>query len=348
MISQMGLGIATAVERLPRIRLLHLPTPLIEAEELSRRLGGPRIFIKRDDMTGFALGGTKGRMLEFHMAVAKQRSCDVVILHADAQSNYSRQLAAAASRLGMKALLLLDASEHQEVQGNLLLDRLLGAEIRLVGHMENMFSDEAITKLDELHEDTVQALRRQGHRPLVIDKWYRPSIWSVVGAITCGLELSTQLSEAKLSADYVFVAVGSGATYAGLLVGVRACGLATKVAGVTITEKREELRSAIVSRAHEAAEFLGVEVGLSPDEIALYEEYAGAGYGIPSAQGNQAIALLAQTEGIFLDPVYTGKAMSGLIDQVRGGRIGGDKTVVFLHTGGTPALFAYSRELADC
>jgi len=336
-----------AIERLPRVKLVHLPTPLVEAEELSRELGGPRILIKRDDLTGFAMGGTKGRMLEFSMGVAKQESFDVVILYAAAQSNYSRQLAAAASKLGMRTILLLEPREVHEVQGNLLLDRILGAEIEMVERIDNKFSAEGIREFDEIHAKIVERLRHEGHKPLVVDKWYHPSVWSVVGAIACALELCGQLSDANLSPDYLFTTLGSGATYTGLLLGMKACALPTKVVGVTIVEKRDGLHSAIVSRAHEATRLLGVDIDLSLDEVVFYDEYAGPAYGILTAEAKEAIKLVARTEGIFLDPVYTGKAMSGLIDQIRRGRIGQDKTVVFLHSGGTPALFAYHRELTD-
>lgn len=339
--------VETAIERFPRARLVHLPTPLVEAEKLSRELGGPRILIKRDDLTGFALGGTKGRMLEFHMGAAQQESCDVVILYAAAQSNYSCQLAAAASKLGMRTILVLERRDVHEVQGNLLLDGLLGAEIELVEPIDEKFSPEGIREFDAIHADIVERLRDEGHKPLIVDKWYHPSEWSVVGAIACALELYGQLSEANLSPDYVFSTLGSGATYTGLLLGMKACGSPTKVVGVTIVEKREGLHSTIVSRAGEATRLLGVDIDLSPDEVAFYDDYAGPAYGILTEEAKQAIKLVARTEGIFLDPVYTGKTMSGLIDQIRRGKIGQDKTVVFLHSGGIPALFAYHRELTD-
>jgi 1-aminocyclopropane-1-carboxylate deaminase/D-cysteine desulfhydrase-like pyridoxal-dependent ACC family enzyme len=246
----------------------------------------------------------------------------------------------------MKAVLLLSGGEDEQAQGNLLLDRLLGADIRFVEHIDAPYSVEGIRKFKQMHAATVQQLRTQGHRPMVIDKIHRPSVWSIVGGITCGLELSAQLSHANLSADYLFVAMGSGATYAGLFLGMKACTPATQLVGVTCSEKREGRHSRIAGRARHAVKLLGLEMEVSPDEIVFHEDYAGAGHGMLTTEAIDAIKLVARTEGIFLDPVFTGKAMAGLIDQVRHGRIGRDKTVVFLHTGGAPSLFAYSRELA--
>lgn len=342
---QASLAMRMAIDQLPQTPLAHFPTPLMAADNLSQHLAGARIFIKRDDMTGFVLGGTKARMLGFHMAVAKRKGCDTVILYASAQSNYCCHVAAAASRLGMKAVLLLGGSEGEEAQGNLLLDRLLGADISFVERIDDPYSVEGIRKFKQMHAATVQHLRSKGHRPMVIDKIHRPSVWSIVGAMTCALELSVQLSDANLSADYLFVTVGSGATYAGLLLAMRASGLGTQVVGVSSMGKREGLHSLIASRAREAARLLGVELDVSSKDVAIHDQYAGSGFGIPTAAGNEAIALVARTEGIFLDPVFTGKGMAALVDQIRHGRIGRDKTVVFLHTGGIPALFAYGSEL---
>jgi len=333
--------------RFPRASLAQFPTPLWELRNLSQRLGGPRIFLKRDDLTGFALGGSKARMLEFHMGDAKRRSCDVAVLLASAQSNYCRQLAAAASMLGMETVLLFGSTGGEEIQGNLLLDKLLGAEIRYVDPIEDFFSEEGIKKFDEVHREVVQDLFRKGHRPVVIDKIYRTSVWSIAGTIHCAAETAQQLSERNLAADHFYVPLGSGATFNGIFLGMKASGLPTEVVGVVCGSKREGRREALAKRASEAAKRLGLPVEATPDELVLLHGFAGEEHWSPSEEGIEAIKLVARTEGIFLDPVYSSKAMAALMDQIRKGRIGQDKTVVLLHTGGTPTLYAFAKDMVD-
>jgi L-cysteate sulfo-lyase len=338
--------VEAAIDRLPRIRLGHFPTPIAEARNLSHHLAGPRILIKRDDLTGFGFGGTKCRMLEYHVGLAKEQGYDTLVLYASAQSNYCSQLAAAARRMGMKAVLLLDGGPDEEIQGNLLLDRLLGAEVRYK-HIENPYSDEGIKAFDELHAGVLREFEGRGHKPFIIDRRHRPSPLSVVGAMTCGFELADQLATRDLKVDQVFVTVGSGATYAGLLLAVKACGLATEVVGIASAPNRPNRASVIRDQATEAITLLGVEMHIDTQEIVVHEQYAGLGYGIPTDEGNRSIILLAQTEGIFLDPVYTAKGMSGLADRIAAGEITRGQTVVFLHTGGGPSVFAHNAELAE-
>ena len=341
------LAVLEILGRYPRVSLAQFPTPLVELRNLSEKLGGPRIFIKRDDMTGFALGGTKARMLEFHLGDAKRRNCDVTVLLASAQSNYCRQLAAAASKLGMETVLLLGGSSDEEVQGNLLLDKLLGAEIRYVEPVGDYFSKEGIRKFNEIHRQVVKELFHKGRRPVVIDKVHRTSIWSMAGTIHCAVETAQQFSDLDLTADYFYVPLGSGATFNGVFLGTKACGLTTRVVGVVCGSKREGRREALAKRASEAAKRLGVPVEATADELVLLHGYAGDKHWWPSKEGTEAIRLVARTEGIFLDPVYSSKAMAALIDEIRQGHFRRDETVVLLHTGGTPTLYAFARQLLD-
>jgi 1-aminocyclopropane-1-carboxylate deaminase/D-cysteine desulfhydrase-like pyridoxal-dependent ACC family enzyme len=333
--------------RYPRVSLAQFPTPLVELHNLSEKLGGPSIFLKRDDLTGFALGGTKARMLEFHLGDAKRRGCDVAVLLASAQSNYCRQLAAAASQLGMETVLLFGGDGDEEVQGNLLLDKMLGAEIRYVEPIGDFFSKEGIGMFNQIHREVVRELLRKGHRPVVIDKIHRPSVWSIAGTIHCAMETVRQLSERGLTADYFYVPLGSGATFNGLFLGMKACGQATEVVGVVCGSERQGRREALAKRACEAAARLGIPVEATPQELVLLQGYAGDRHWWPSPKGNEAIRLLARTEGVFLDPVYSAKAMAALIDQIQQRHIGADKTVVILHTGGTPTLFAFASGLVE-
>lgn len=327
-----------SMKTIPRITLANLPTPLIEASHLSATLGGPRILIKRDDMTGLAMGGNKTRLLEFEMADAQAKGVDVIICGASSQSNRAVQSAAAARKLGMDAILVLFKGEHPEVQGNLLLAKLLNAEVRIV--------DDTQAEMLRRHEgmdDLVNELRKNGRNPLVLGTGYP---WGVIGYVNAVLEISQQLNERGITAEYLFVTSGSGGTHGGLALGAKYYKLPFKVIGSSIRCSKEECQLMIAKQANEAAnKLLETDISLSPKEIVVYDEYIGEGYGVPTREGIEAIKLVAQTEGIFLDPVYTGKTMSALIDLIHKGRFTSKDTIIFIHTGGTPALFAYAREL---
>jgi len=298
-----------------RIELGHLPTPLEEMPRLSEALGGPRLFIKRDDETGLATGGNKTRKLEFLVADALEGGADTVITAGAAQSNHCRQTAAAAAKCGLKCILTLTGSDPGVWNGNLLLDDLLGAEVRFVG-------DVTWTGLLDVMAGVADELRVGGGRPYVIPVGGSNPV-GATGYVAAMEEFIGQLKERSLNIDHVVFASSSGGTQSGLVVGARAFGFKGQVLGISVASKVDDL--------------MGVLVQLSTDTA--------KGYGKPAEPEREAIRLLAQTEGILADPVYTGRALAGLIDLIRKGTFNKDETVLFWHTGGSAALFAYVKEL---
>jgi D-cysteine desulfhydrase family pyridoxal phosphate-dependent enzyme len=322
------------LERIPRFRLAALPTPLDDAPRLSDALKGPRILIKRDDLTGLALGGNKTRKLEYLIAAALAEGADVVLTVGAAQSNHCRQTAAAARKAGLRCILVLGRSEHNEMQGNLLLDALLDADVRMVDANPG-------AAMERIAEEE----RRGGARPYLIPGGGSNGL-GALGYAQCVLELQTQLLERGGSADYLYLSSGSGGTQGGLLLGARMFSAGYRIVGVSPGGAAAGVRASALRAASEGASRLGLPLAFAESDFVVHDEYVGPGYAIPTAASNEAIRLFAQTEGLIVDPVYTAKAAAGLIDHVRTGRIERDATVVFLHTGGQPALFAYHAELA--
>jgi D-cysteine desulfhydrase family pyridoxal phosphate-dependent enzyme len=320
------------IGHLPRVRLAALPTPLDEAARFSKALRGPRILIKRDDNTGLAMGGNKARKLEFLMGEALAKGVDVVLTTGAVQSNHARMTIAAANKLGIKTILVLRGDEPQEVQGNLLLDRILGAEIRVVKGDYDRTQQEM--------ESIAADLRRRGHTPMVIPVGGATPSGSL-GYVTMMLELVSQLNAMGLKATHLVHASGSGGTQAGLILGAKALNTGIKIVGISVSRKRDPLRERVAGIADEASKLVQADCRMTTNDAEVYDEYIGEGYGIPTKECVDAIKVVAETEGILLDPVYTSKAMAGLIDLVGKGKITREDTVVFLHTGGTPALFAY-------
>lgn len=327
------------IAELPRLRLAGLPTPLEEMPRLTQALGGPRIFFKRDDLTALALGGNKARKLEFLMADALVKGADVVITTGGAQSNHARLTAAAARKLGLDCVLLLRRERADDWQGNLLLDHLLGAEVRFTEARE-------WAELNAETEQVAAELRAKGRRPYPIPVGGANPL-GATGYVQCVLELLGQLSELGLNLSHLVVSAGSGGTQAGLVVGAKALGAPFQVVGVSVSQRRERIVGRIVELANETAALLEAGVKVAAEEVTVLDEYLGPGYGISTPESHEALRLVARTEGILLDPVYTAKGMAGLIGQVRRGRLGPQHTVIFLHTGGSPALYAYSRELRE-
>lgn len=330
------------IAKLPRIPLGNYPTPLIEAHHLTATLGGPRIFIKRDDLSGLALGGNKCRKLEFIMADAKEKGIDTVITTGGSQSNFALQVAAAARKLDMTAYLVLLKGVHPEMQGNLLLHHILDSTVRLIEPAEiSDVTGEAIpAKMKALAEE----LRQQGRNPLVIPVGGHTPL-GATGWVNAADEIGQQLQSQKINAQYIVLANGSSATQAGLELGVKYLKLPLKVIGISISREETTALSRTVNMANQTAKLLNLGVTFTPEEVTIYDDYIGKAYGIITEGCRQAIRLVAQTEGIFLDPVYTGKAMAGLIDLIPKGRFTKKDTVVFIHTGGIAALFAYDREI---
>jgi len=322
---------------LPRLRLATLPTPLHLAERLSEALGGPEIWIKRDDLTGFGLGGNKMRKLEFLAAEALAQGADTLVTGAGPQSNHVRMTMAVAARLGLKGVAVFHGARPPASQGNLLLDELLGAELIFTNNPDRSQLDTRITA-------EAERLQAEGRRPFVIGRGGASALGSA-GYVAASLEIFSQLVERNLHVDYLFCATGSCGTQSGLVVGAKWLQPGYQVRGITVSRPRQECIARIERLANETIRLLELKLALAADEISVDDRYIGPGYGIPTPAGIEAIRLLARTEGIFLDPVYSGKAMAGLIDLIKRGEIGRRDKVLFLHTGGGPSLFAYPAEL---
>ncbi len=319
-----------------RFELAVLPTPLVEASRLSRALAGPRILIKRDDLTGFGFGGNKVRGLEYSIADAIAQKTDVVVTGAGPQSNHVRATAAAARAAGLDVVAVMHGTRPAETQGNLLLDQWLDVEIRFTNDPDRSLLDQKI-------EEVAEELRQSGRRPYVIPRGGSSGL-SACGYVQCAREMGEQLVDRGARPHWLVIATGGGGTHAGLLAGSKIYDAPYRILGVTVSRPPEECEERIARMAREAAKLVrpqGDPIHIAPDDISIRDGFIGDGYGIPSPEGIEAIRLLSRTEGIFLDPVYTGKAMAGLIGEIRAGRIRKGETVVFVHTGGEPALFAY-------
>ncbi len=319
----------------PRVSLGFLPTPLEPLPRLSEMLG-VQLFIKRDDLTGLAFGGNKVRHLEFSIGQALQEGCDVVINGAAIQSNYCRQTAAACAKVGLKCALVLRQDSRiepykVEPQGNLLLDYLLGADVRFINFDEDV---------NAAKERLAEEYRAKGHKPFVIRP---PDVAGGLGYLVCLLELVAQARELGITPTHI-VHSSSTPTQAGLLLGVKALGLDWQVLGIAPSPNANATES-ITQVTNLAAERLGLPVRITPDEVHFSTAYAGESYGIPTPEGMEALLLMARTEGILLDPSYTAKAFAAIVAMARKGELTKEHTVIFIHTGGTPALFAYQPAL---
>ncbi len=321
-----------------RVSLGHFPTPLHALSRLSEKLGGPQVYVKRDDQTGLATGGNKTRKLEFLVADALDRHADTLITAGAPQSNHARQTAAAAAKTGLKCVLVLRASgQPQSVrQGNLLLDELLGAEIRWAQR-------EAV---EATMMETANELSVKGYSPYLIPYGGSNPI-GATGYVAAMEELMEQARQMGLNFDRIVFASSSSGTQAGLVVGAKATGYTGQILGISVDEKREDLQRQAAKLATETAAHLGQIMKFAPGDIDVNADYLGEGYAIMGEPERQAIRLAAQTEGLLLDPVYTGRAFAGMLDLIRKGSLRRDETVLFWHTGGTPALFAYAAELAS-
>jgi D-cysteine desulfhydrase family pyridoxal phosphate-dependent enzyme len=319
----------------PRVRLAQLPTPLEELPRLSRALGGPRLLVKRDDLTGLAGGGNKARKLEFSVGEALRQGADGLVTLGAVQSNHARQTAAAAARCGLRSTLVLGGRPPAEENGNLLLDRLLGAEVLFSGERPR----------EEVAARVLAEQRAAGRRPFLIPVGASDEV-GAAGFVAAAEELADQLRAQRLDVDRVVVASSSFGTQAGLCLGARALGLGAQIAGIAIDSRRDELRSGVADLARRTAHRLGLDAEVAAEDVVGFDAYLGGGYAVLGEPEREAILLAAREEGLLLDPVYTGRAMAGLVDLVRRGEIGRRETVLFWHTGGTPALHAYAGELA--
>lgn len=317
-----------------RVPIAYLPTPLVEMKRLSQELGGPRLFVKRDDQTGLATGGNKARKLEYLIAEALDQGADTVLTVGAVQSNHARQTAAAAAMHGLRCVLILPGSDPADWSGNLLLGDLLGARVHWAGGKP-------------LHETMMEVAVEEesaGRHPYLIPLGGSNPL-GALGYVAAMEELMGQLKERDLDVDAIVFASSSGGTQAGIMVGAKALGFDGRVVGISVAKTESGLREILQELLPETAEILGLDLSFDETDFSVYDDYVGEGYGVMGAPEREAIRLVASTEGILVDPVYTGRAMAGLLDLIRRGVYGPSETVIFWHTGGIPALFAYSEGL---
>ena len=326
-------ALRAALENLPRVRIAFLPTPLQECPRLSQALGGPPILVKRDDLTGQALGGNKDRHSEFRIGYALAEGYDVYIYVAD--SNAGRSAAAACAKLGMRCILLVKGHKEIAQQGNLFLEHLLGAELIF---LDNEDEESLKTEMKALEE----RLRHESWKPYVIQNlpWFHHS--GIFSYLVATLELEQQLLERGVQKAHFYMVAGH--SQAGLQLGAKLLGLPWRVTGIAVGQYFES-HTPMASWSQEAAAFLGLPASLTPEEVVTTFDYMGPTYGSLTEAGTEAIRLVATTENIILDPRYTGKAMAALIDHVRKGKTSAEETLVFIHTGGIPHVFQDAREL---
>jgi len=328
--------------RFPRVRFGHLPTPLEPLDNLTRLLGGPKLWVKRDDCTGLGTGGNKTRKLEFLMADAQAKGADTVITQGAIQSNHARQTAAAAARLGMKCLILLENRTGSEARdyrrnGNVMLDHLFGAPTKVYS---------AGTDMNAAMAEVAEGVKAGGGTPYIIVGGGSNPI-GALGYVNCALELMRQADDMGLSIDRVVHATGSAGTQAGLVAGLEGARSGIPVLGIGVRAPKPQQEENVFKLASATAELLGVAGAVRRETVVANTDYVGQGYGIPTQGMREAVALLARCEGLLLDPVYSGKAMAGLIDLVRRGEFGRQENVVFLHTGGSVGLFGYLDAFAE-
>ena len=316
-----------------RVQLAHLPTPLEELPRLSAHLGGPRLMIKRDDLTGLGPGGNKTRKLEFLAADALRQGCRMLVSTGALQSNHCRQVAAAAARLGLKCTLVLAGQPPQHLQGNLLLDHLSGAHVVFVPP----------ARRDEILQQVFDQAAVAGERPYLIP--YGGS--NALGALGYTFAMQELLQQAR-PPDWIVFATSSGGTQAGLLLGAHRSGFTGKILGISVDKSAAELQPVVSEVAQAGAALLNESWAPASQEILIETAFCQAGYGNLQPAEGEAIRLFARLEGILLDPVYTGRAAAGLIELIHKGQFQATETILFWHTGGTPALFAepYSSALA--
>ena len=320
------------MKTIPRLRFAHLPTSIETMPRLSSALGGPALLVKRDDQTGLALGGNKTRKLEFLLAEAQAHGARTIITAGAVQSNHCRQTAAAAARCGMGCILVLSGDPPPSSTGNLLLDELLGAEILFTPGSQR----------DQTLKETFESAWRDGRRPYLVP--YGGS--NPTGASGYAFAMKELVEQCQASSipgcppDWIVFPSSSGGTQAGMLVGAQLFGFHGQILGISVDQPSQELKEMVASLATATAEHLGESLTYNPGDVLVNSNYLGGGYGVMGEPEREAIELFARTEGLILDPVYTGRAAAGMIDLIRKGFFPKEASVLFWHTGGTPAIFA--------
>ena len=328
------------LSRFPRVSLAHLPTPLELLPRLSEHLGGPNIYVKRDDCTGLGTGGNKTRKLEFLMADAVANNADVIITQGAVQSNHVRQTAAAACKMGMECEIVFEMrvaepSDPYKNSGNVLLDRIFGA---------NLHEVEKGTDMDAAMEGVAQELRSKGKTPYIIPGGGSNRI-GALGYVDCALELLSQANSEGIVIDHVVHATGSAGTQAGLITGLKASHAQIPLLGIGVNAPQDVQEEKVYKLAVETAEYVGAPGVVQREDIVANCDYVGEGYGIPTKAMNDAVMLLARLEGLLFDPVYSGKGLAGMIDLIGKSYFADAGDIVFIHTGGVAGLFGYSDQL---
>jgi D-cysteine desulfhydrase family pyridoxal phosphate-dependent enzyme len=310
---------------IPRIKIAHLPTPVEPLPRLTAKLGGPTILVKRDDLTGLAFGGNKTRKLEYLLAEAQSHGAQTIITAGAIQSNHCRQTAAACARLNFHCILVLSGEKPSSATGNLMLDQLFNAKLIWTSRQER----------DETLDQTFHNAWESGLRPYLIP--YGGSNTTGASAYVYAMK---ELLDQNYQMDWIVIASSSGGTQAGLVAGARLYGFKGKILGISVDETEGDLKSRVASLAIATADALGEKLSIPQQDILVSADYLGGGYGVMGAAEIDAIRLFAREEGLLLDPVYTGRAAAGMIDLIHKGLLKQSETVLFWHTGGTPALFS--------
>jgi D-cysteine desulfhydrase family pyridoxal phosphate-dependent enzyme len=334
-----------------RIPLAHLPTPLERLDNLSGRYG-VNLFVKRDDQTGLAFGGNKTRKLEFIMADAVDQGADSIVTWAGIQSNWCRQTAAAAAKLGMKSFLVLFRRPHNagHYDGNLLLDYLFDSEIVTVD-VEKDTKTMMLMEVEDHIEAAAEKLRATGSIPYIapiggsIPEGSMIEPWGAIGYVVAMLEIAEQATDMGISFDSIVHATGSGATQAGLLAGSVILTPETRVIGICVSDDEATMSGYVKIIADKTFQLLGYDRETTEEDLIVKDDYLMEGYGIFNDHVGRALNLMARQEGLLLDPVYTGKAMTGLLDMLEKGVLKEGENILLLHSGGTPALFPYREEI---
>ncbi len=325
-----------AINHHPRKHMTHLPTVIHPLDHLSKPLDGFQLWIKRDDRTGLAMGGNKARKLEFLIADALKAGADTLITAGGPQSNHCRQTAAAATLAGMECHLVLGGSPPEAEHGNLILDRLLGAHLHWISP----------SRRSERMQELAEELKSQGQQPYIIPVG-GSNLVGTRGYVLAMLELKQQMLQKNIRIDTIVFATSSGGTHAGLTVGAKALDMDVRLLGISIdrvTTGPESYSLELAELATQTAHGLDLNVRFSPDDFEINTHYLGDGYGVMGNLERDAITLMARSEAILLDPVYTGRAMGGLLDLLEKGVLSPKESICFWHTGGAPALFAYGSE----
>ena len=332
------------LDEFPRYELAFLPTMIHPLRRLSAELGGPEIWIKRDDCTGLAGGGNKTRKLEYLVADAVASRADTLVTIGGIQSNHTRQTAAAAAAAGLNCVLVQERwaewdNPHYEEVGNLLFSRILGANIEVLDG--SFLKDGRRAPRDSLIA-AAERVRASGAVPYVIPAGASDHRLGGLGYVNCSFEIDNQMQERGIRFDYLVHATSSGSTQAGLVVGIHLRDMPIQIIGIDVNAAAEATRDIVIKIANDTARLLGIDPPIPSSAIHIESGYSGPAYGFPDHATLEAIRLVARLEGILLDPVYEGKSMAGLIDLVRRGSFNKTDNILYLHLGGTPALHAYS------